>query len=75
MAQGEIETFWEDSAWKNRREGTNGAFGAGYSIKDEAIVAGREAVQSVTVEHVIKNQDGTISEKNSYGHDPRNIPG
>ncbi|MDN3935646.1 FadR/GntR family transcriptional regulator [Arthrobacter sp. YD4] len=27
------------------------------------------------VEHIIKNQDGEISEKNSYGNDPRNVPG
>ena len=25
-------------------------------------------------EHFIKNKDGTIGERNSYGNDPRNIP-
>ena len=27
------------------------------------------------VEHVIKNQDGKIGFKDSYGNDPRNVPG
>ncbi|ACL42235.1 conserved hypothetical protein (plasmid) [Pseudarthrobacter chlorophenolicus A6] len=75
MAQGDIETYFEDGTWKNKREGTDRAFGAGYSTKDEAVAAGREAAQNDSVEHVIKNQDGTIGAKNSYGNDPRNVPG
>jgi hypothetical protein len=27
------------------------------------------------VEHIICKMDGTIGERNSYGNDPRNIPG
>ncbi len=57
MAQGDIETYYEDGQWKNKREGTDRAFGAGYSTKDEAAAAGREAAQADKVEHVIKNQD------------------
>ncbi|WP_422759188.1 DUF2188 domain-containing protein [Paenarthrobacter sp. C1] len=75
MAHGDIETYWEDGSWKNRREGTDRAFGAGYNTKDEAIAAGREAAQADKVEHIIKNQDGQIAQKNSYGNDPRNVPG
>lgn len=60
MAQGDIETYYEEGAWKNKREGSSRAFGAGYSTKDEAVAAGREAAQSDKVEHVIKNQDGQI---------------
>lgn len=75
MAQGDIETYYEDGAWKNKREGTGRAFGAGYATKDEAVAAGREAAQADKVEHVIRNQDGQIGSKNSYGNDPRNVPG
>jgi hypothetical protein len=74
MAQGDIETYYEDGAWKNKREGTSRAFGA-YSTKDEAITAGRDAAKADGVEHIIKNQDGQIGEKNSHGNDPRNVPG
>ena len=75
MAQGDIETYYEDGSWKNKREGTGRAFGTGYGTKDEAVTAGRAAAQADKVEHVIKNQDGQISSKNSYGNDPRNVPG
>jgi hypothetical protein len=75
MAQGDIETYYEDGAWKNKREGTSRAFGAGYGTKDEAVAAGRDAAKADGVEHIIKNQDGRIGEKNSHGNDPRNVPG
>ena len=75
VAQGDIETYYEDGQWKNKREGTDRAFGAGYSTKAEAEAAGRETAQADRVEHVIKNQDGQIGSKNSYGNDPRNVPG
>jgi len=75
LAQGDIETYYEGGSWKNKREGTDRAFGAGHSTKHEAEAAGREAAQSDRVEHVIKNQDGQIGSKNSYGNDPRNVPG
>lgn len=74
MAQGDIETYSEDGVWKNRREGTDRAFSTG-GTKDEAIAEGREAAKRDKVEHVIKNQDGQIGSKNSYGNDPRNVPG
>lgn len=75
MAQGDIETYYEDGAWKNKRESTARAFGAGYGTKDEALAAGRDAAKADKVEHVIRNQDGQIGAKNSYGNDPRNVPG
>lgn len=75
MAQGDIQTYYEDGAWKNKREGTGRAFGAGYGTKDEAAAAGRDTARAGGVEHVIRNQDGQIGAKNSYGNDPRNIPG
>ncbi|WP_251024572.1 DUF2188 domain-containing protein [Arthrobacter sp. ISL-65] len=53
----------------------SGAFGAGYSTKDEAAAVGRDTAKADNVEHVIKNQDGQVSGKNSNGNDPRNIPG
>lgn len=36
---------------------------------------GRAAAVEDKVEHIIKNMDGTIAERNSYGNDPRNVPG
>jgi len=74
MATGDVETYNEDGVWKNRRQGTDRAFST-HDNKDEAVEAGRAAAKRDGVEHLIKNLDGTISEKNSYGNDPRDIPG
>ncbi|MFJ6377414.1 DUF2188 domain-containing protein [Pseudarthrobacter oxydans] len=69
-----VETYHENGEWKNKHEGNDRASST-HGTKEEAIQAGREAAQKAGVEHVIKKLDGTIGEKNSYGNDPRNVPG
>jgi hypothetical protein len=76
MPKGDIETYYTQASgkWHNRVEA--GADLAGtHDRKEDAVAAGRTEAQSRKVEHIIRNQDGTIGERNSYGHDPRNIPG
>ena len=46
-----------------------------HDTKDDAVAAGRDSAERDGVELVIKNLDGRIGEKDSHGHDPRNIPG
>ena len=43
----------------------------GCEIKKDAIAAGRVLARKRKVEHLVKNKDGTISFRNSYGNDPR----
>ncbi|WP_210651749.1 DUF2188 domain-containing protein [Nocardioides sp. SYSU D00065] len=74
MPNGDIETYYEDGQWKNKVEGSSRAANV-HETKAEAQAKGRQMAQERRVEHVIKKQDGTIGERNSYGHDPRNIPG
>lgn len=69
-----IETYHQDDQWHVRREGERTALSS-HATKDEAIAAGRTVAQREKAEHIIKNLDGTIAEKNSYGNDPRNVPG
>jgi hypothetical protein len=45
------------------------------SRKAEVQKAGRERARRHRVEHIIKNADGTIGERNSYGKDPVRSPG
>jgi hypothetical protein len=52
VAQGDIETYYEDGTWKNKREGNDRAFGTGRT-KEGAVAQGREAAQKDGVEHVI----------------------
>lgn len=69
-----VETYHEDGQWRNRRQGSTDAFGVS-DTKAEAVAMGRETALRDGVEHIIKNIDGTIGERNSYGNDPRRFPG
>jgi|KBSSwiStaDraftv2_1062776.scaffolds.fasta_scaffold1009070_2 hypothetical protein len=46
-----------------------------HTTKDAAIAAGRTLAESLKAELKLHNLSGTISESNSHGNDPRNIPG
>ncbi|GAA5122395.1 hypothetical protein GCM10023339_40720 [Alloalcanivorax gelatiniphagus] len=74
MPTGDIETYHADGKWRNRVEALEDLPGE-YDRKDEAVREGRDEARDRKVEHIIRNLDGTIGERNTYGHDPRNIPG
>jgi len=74
MPHGDIETFHEDGQWHNRVEGEGGLLGS-YDDKATAVAEGRDIAKDHKVEHIIKNLDGTIADRSTYGHDPRDIPG
>lgn len=74
MATGDIETYYEQGHWKNKVEGSGQAAHV-HSTKAQAETRGRQMAMNRKVEHVIKRQDGTIGEKNSYGSDPGRHPG
>ncbi|MFJ7213572.1 DUF2188 domain-containing protein [Amycolatopsis sp. NPDC098790] len=72
--KGDIETYHENGQWKNKVEGRSRAANTA-ATKAEATAKGREMAKDCRAEHIIRNQDGKIGERNSYGNDPRNIPG
>jgi hypothetical protein len=74
MPKGDVETVYVDGSWTNQVEG-EGPTEDLFQTKDRAVAAGRELARRRRAEHIIKNQDGTIGDRNSYGNDPRNIPG
>jgi hypothetical protein len=74
MADGFIHTVWKDGEWQNEVEGGDRLPGD-FSTKEEAVAIGRVRALADETEHVIHNQDGTISERNSYGNDPVHRPG
>jgi hypothetical protein len=73
MAAGFVHTVYKNDQWVNEIEG-NGSVGS-YSMKEEAVAAGRAQAQHDNTEHVIHTQDGVISERHSYGNDPASRPG
>jgi hypothetical protein len=72
MPKGDIETFYEDGQWHVRAEG-EGRLLASYDDKDTAAAYGTRVAKDREVEHIVRRLDGTIEERNSYGHDPRNV--
>lgn len=74
MPKGDVETFHRDGVWSNRIEGGQSLPGE-HSTKQSAVEAGREVARERKVEHIIRNLDGEIGERNTYGHDPRDIKG
>ena len=75
MPAGDIETLHQDDTWHNHVEGQTGNTSHAYDTKDEAVDAGRKLAEAAGVEHIIKNLDGTVGERNSYGSDPTDIAG
>jgi hypothetical protein len=73
VADGFIHTVHEDEMWVNEIEGGDEC--GRYPTKNVAVAAGRDRAKWDQTEHVIHNQDGTISERNSYGNDPASRPG
>jgi hypothetical protein len=65
MADGDIETYYEDGTWKNKVEGNQRASNTG-ETKAEVQADGRQMAIDRGVEHVIKNKDGQIAQKNTY---------
>jgi Uncharacterized protein conserved in bacteria (DUF2188) len=74
MPAGDIETYHASGSWRNRVEALEDLPGQ-YDTKDEAVRVGRDEARERAVEHIIRNLDGTIGDRRSYGHDPRDIPG
>lgn len=76
MAKGDIETYYEDGTWKNRPQGNERASNTA-GTKAEAQAKGRDMAKDRGVEHVIKKQDGTIGERNTYpkSRDPKSSKG
>lgn len=74
MPAGDIETYHSGTEWHNRVEGETDPFNTS-DTKERAVEVGKERAKADGVEHIIKNLDGSIGERNSYGSDPRDIPG
>ena len=67
MADGFVHTVFKD--------GHGAAFGGSHPTKEGAVSAGGARGMQDKTEHVIHNQDGTISERNLYGNEPASRPG
>lgn len=60
--------------WVVKREGEDDPLST-HRTQAEAEEAGREVAKREEVEFMLHGSDGRIREKDSYGNDPRDIPG
>lgn len=69
-AKNNIHTTYNKSAgnWRNIREGASKPAKV-YPTKSAAQTDGRRIAINQRTEHLIHNQDGKISQRNSYGND------
>jgi hypothetical protein len=63
-----------DDGWGNKLEASS-RFLNRAATKAEAQALGRDRAMKDRVEHVVQDMDGAISQRRSYGPDPRNVPG
>ncbi|MBR4736804.1 MAG: DUF2188 domain-containing protein [Rhodocyclaceae bacterium] len=63
-----------NGGWDNKRGGAARA-GSHHDTKQEAIDAARRMSQREGSELKIHNRNGKISQSDSHGNDPKNIPG
>lgn len=74
MSEGNgVHTVHRNGVWLNEVGGRQ--VGGSFDHKDTAVSAGRDEAVARGTEHHVHGLDGRVHEKNSYGNDPRNIPG
>ncbi|MBW3619136.1 MAG: DUF2188 domain-containing protein [Actinobacteria bacterium] len=69
-----IHVLPDGDRWAVKREGQDAPLST-HDTQEEAAEAGRAEARSAEVEFQLHAADGTIREKDSYGNDPRDIPG
>lgn len=65
----QIHTVSRPGGWGNLKSGAS-RVGKIYGTKAQAQAIGRKSAMKQGAEHIIHNQNGKISSRNSYGSDP-----
>jgi hypothetical protein len=65
MRKGNVETLHNDGRWHNVIEGTD-QVSEPFADKDEAVAEGREMARDLEVEHVVKNLDGSVEDREDF---------
>ena len=74
LPKGDVETYFENSRWKNKVQGNTRASNV-HETRAAAVNAGREMARKRKVGHIIKSESGTVHEHSDYGNDPRPVQG
>ena len=68
MDSRDVETYYHNGTWNNRRGDCDQPFSSGPRVRQIAI--GAEVARWAQASHVIRDTDGTIEEINTYGSGP-----
>ncbi|ODV41479.1 hypothetical protein AWV79_35505 [Cupriavidus sp. UYMMa02A] len=71
--QHDIHVVPAGERWAVEAEGGTGR--ETFATQEDAIAAGTRRAKAAQVELLVHGRDGRIRERNTFGHDPRNIPG
>ena len=69
MDHSDIETYFEDGQWKNKAQASERP-SSSHGTKSDASRVGLEIARYRGVDHIIKNEDGTIGARNNYRSEP-----
>lgn len=72
--ESDVHVVPEGDRWAVKRAGNEQALSM-HDAQEEAAEAGRELARQEGVEFTLHGEDGQVREKDSYGNDPRDIPG
>ncbi|GGL64274.1 DUF2188 domain-containing protein [Wenxinia marina] len=74
MADGDYWTTRHEDGWQVKREGASRASSV-HGTQAEAWEECKRLARGAKCEAYLQGEDGQIRERNTYGHDPRDIPG
>lgn len=74
MKKANVHVVFKKEQWAVEEEGASDN-ATNYGSRDEAIEEGTKLAKQNEVELLIHREDGSIGERNSYGNDPRDVPG
>lgn len=69
-----VHVVHKGGSWAVEEEGASDK-AEQFPNREEAINAGKQLAKQNEVELIIHREDGSIGERNSYGNDPRDVPG
>lgn len=74
MTKSNVHVVHKDNKWAVKRA-DNEEYEGFFDTQEQAEQSGRQIAKSENVEFILHGEDGAVRLRDSYGHDPRNVPG
>ncbi|HET6167377.1 MAG TPA: DUF2188 domain-containing protein [Marmoricola sp.] len=67
MSAANIETYFENGQWKNWDQAERSDIGSAHASRDDAVDEGRQLARERNVEHVVRDEDAKIVDREEHG--------